>query len=101
MPKALCIIAMAISILVLILFVSDLLLGVAGLKAIAPFKGASIVIDLIFYGVCRRDRFLELDDIQRAGLTAPGSFSLATAANCQASRFFLGSLGFRLRILLR
>ena len=48
MPKALCIAAMAISILVLILFLSDLLFGFVGPKSIAPFKGESWVIDIVF-----------------------------------------------------
>ena len=48
MPKALCIAAMVISILVFILFLSDLLLGFASMDNLAPFKGANPVIDIVF-----------------------------------------------------
>ncbi len=48
MPKALCIAALAISVLVVILFASDLLLGVANARSIAPFKGSSIILDVVF-----------------------------------------------------
>ncbi len=48
MPKALCITALAISILVLILFVADLLLGLANARSMAPLRGESIVLDIVF-----------------------------------------------------
>ena len=48
MPKALCIASMVFSVLVLILFLSDLLLGLAGMDTIAPFKFANLLIDIIF-----------------------------------------------------
>jgi hypothetical protein len=48
MPKALCIAALAISILVVILFASDLLLGIANARSIAPFKGSNILLDVVF-----------------------------------------------------
>jgi hypothetical protein len=48
MAKGLCIAGLAISILVLILFVADLLLGMANARAIAPLRGESIVLDLVF-----------------------------------------------------
>lgn len=51
MPKGLCITALVISALVLVLFLSDFVLMFAGLKAIAPFKGASWLIDIVF-SVC-------------------------------------------------
>ena len=51
MPKGLCITALVISALVLVLFLSDLVLSFAGLTTIAPFKGASALIDIVF-AVC-------------------------------------------------
>ncbi len=48
MPKALCISALAISILVLILFLADLVLGLAQARSIAPLRGENIVLDLVF-----------------------------------------------------
>lgn len=48
MPKILCISALAISILVLILFLADLVLGLANARSIAPLRGASITLDLVF-----------------------------------------------------
>lgn len=52
MPKALCLTAMVISILVLLLFFSDFLLGfVLKQTALAPFKGASPMTDIVF-SVC-------------------------------------------------
>lgn len=50
MPKILCIAAMVISILVLVLFLSDLVLGLAGLE-FAPFKGASGSMRLVMDGI--------------------------------------------------
>ncbi len=49
MPKGLCITALVIAILVFILFFVDMTVGYfGGQHAIAPFKGASLVIDIIF-----------------------------------------------------
>lgn len=48
MPKALCISALAISILVLILFLADLVLGLANAKSIAPLRGESPLLDVVF-----------------------------------------------------
>ena len=48
MPKALCISALAISILVLILFLADLVLGLANARSIAPLRGESFVLDVVF-----------------------------------------------------
>jgi hypothetical protein len=48
MPKALCITALAISILVLILFVADLLLLLANARSAAPLHGENIVLDVVF-----------------------------------------------------
>lgn len=48
MPKVLCISALAISILVLILFLADLILWLANARSIAPLRGESVILDLIF-----------------------------------------------------
>ena len=48
MPKALCLTALVISILVFLLFFFDLLMGQLGMEEYAPFKGFSFWIDLVF-----------------------------------------------------
>lgn len=48
MQKGLCITALSISSLVLILFLADILMGVGGMRALAPFKYYSLVSDLVF-----------------------------------------------------
>lgn len=48
MPKALCIFAMVIAALVLLLFLADFLLTMAGQKSLAPFYGAVWYLDLVF-----------------------------------------------------
>ncbi len=48
MQKGLCITALSISALVLLLFLADILLGFAGMKAMAPYKSFSMVYDLVF-----------------------------------------------------
>ncbi len=47
MPKALCLTAMVISILVFVLFFLDLVLGSMA-PSVAPFKGANVMIDIVF-----------------------------------------------------
>lgn len=47
MPKVLCITGIVISILVLILFILDLLVYFIS-PALAPFGGASLVLDVVF-----------------------------------------------------
>lgn len=48
MPKALCISGMVIAVLVFILFLSDLILGKMINEQMAPFKGASALMDIAF-----------------------------------------------------
>jgi hypothetical protein len=48
MPKALCITALVMSILVFILFAADLIMGLAGNLELAPFKYTSLVLDIVF-----------------------------------------------------
>ena len=48
MPKVLCMTGMAIAALILLLFLFDLLVGVIGYEAIAPFRSASKLMDILF-----------------------------------------------------
>ncbi len=48
MPKGLCITALTISVIVLVLFAADLILGLAGMANLAPFKYNNMVMDIIF-----------------------------------------------------
>jgi hypothetical protein len=48
MPKALCLIGLVIASLVLLLFLLDLVLGLSGLTTMAPFRYASVLMDVIF-----------------------------------------------------
>ena len=48
MQKALCIAALTISVIVFALFLADLVLGLAGMYQIAPFKYANMMIDIVF-----------------------------------------------------
>ena len=48
MPKALCMIGLVISILVFLLFTLDLVLGLSGMAASAPFRAASSLMDVVF-----------------------------------------------------
>lgn len=46
-PKGLCIVALTISIIVLALFLMDLIMGLAGMQHLAPFKYANMVFDIV------------------------------------------------------
>lgn len=46
--KGLCITALAISLIVFAIFLADLLLGFAGMEAVAPFHSADTTIDIVF-----------------------------------------------------
>lgn len=46
--KGLCIVALSIAIIVFALFLADLILGLAGMNEIAPFKYANMTIDIVF-----------------------------------------------------
>ena len=48
MQKGLCIAALTIAVIVFALFLADLLLGLAGMNQIAPFKYANMIIDIVF-----------------------------------------------------
>jgi len=47
--KGLCIIALSIAVVIFILFVADLIMGLSGQQALAPFKYApGMIIDIVF-----------------------------------------------------
>ncbi len=46
--KGLCIAALTIAVIVLALFLADLILGMAGMHQLAPFKYANMIIDIVF-----------------------------------------------------
>jgi len=48
MPKALCLTGLVIASLVFLIFLLDLVLGLAGLVNMAPFRYASVLTDIIF-----------------------------------------------------
>lgn len=48
MQKGLCIAALSIAVIVLVLFLADLLLGLAGQFRLAPFRYASLLMDIVF-----------------------------------------------------
>ena len=48
MPKVLCLVGMVISILVLLIFLIDMVFSLSGMLNMAPFRGASLVMDIIF-----------------------------------------------------
>ncbi|QDT10140.1 hypothetical protein [Planctomycetes bacterium K23_9] len=48
MPKALCLISLVASILIVVLFLADAIMGMAGMTDIAPLQSASIMMDITF-----------------------------------------------------
>ncbi len=48
MQKGLCIAAFSIAVIVLALFLADLILGMAGMYQLAPFKYANMLMDIVF-----------------------------------------------------
>lgn len=48
MPKALCLISLVASILVAVLFLADAAMGMLGMSSIAPLRGASLTMDIVF-----------------------------------------------------
>jgi hypothetical protein len=48
MPKVLCIIALVISLLTFVLFLADLVMGMSGNVALAPFKYSNMIVDIVF-----------------------------------------------------
>ena len=48
MQKGLCIIALAVSAVIFVLFLADLILGLANQETLAPFKYFSLIADIVF-----------------------------------------------------
>ncbi len=48
MPKALCLISLVASILVVVLFLADAIMGMAGMTDVAPLQSASLMMDVTF-----------------------------------------------------
>jgi len=46
--KGLCIAAFSIAVIVFALFLADLILGMAGMNQLAPFKYANMLMDIVF-----------------------------------------------------
>ena len=46
--RGLCIAALSIAVIVCALFAADLILGMAGMYHLAPFKYANMIIDIVF-----------------------------------------------------
>ncbi|TWU20118.1 hypothetical protein Pla52o_46320 [Novipirellula galeiformis] len=48
MPKALCLISLVASILILVLFLADAVMGLIGMHEVAPLRSASMLMDFTF-----------------------------------------------------
>lgn len=48
MPKALCLISLVASILIVVLFLADAAMGMFGMEDIAPLRAASLSMDIVF-----------------------------------------------------
>jgi ABC-type nickel/cobalt efflux system permease component RcnA len=48
MPKALCLISLVASILVVVLFLADAAMGMLGMQDIAPLRSANMTMDIAF-----------------------------------------------------
>ena len=48
MPKALCLISLVASILVVVLFLADMALGLLGMQDLAPLRSANMLMDIVF-----------------------------------------------------
>ena len=48
MPKALCLISLVASILVVVLFLADMALGLLGMQDLAPLRSANTLMDFVF-----------------------------------------------------
>ncbi|QDS96653.1 hypothetical protein FF011L_54650 [Roseimaritima multifibrata] len=48
MPKALCLTSLAVAIVTALLFLADLVMGLAGMADSAPLRGASSLMDIAF-----------------------------------------------------
>ncbi|MBL8873857.1 MAG: hypothetical protein JNK90_29045 [Planctomycetaceae bacterium] len=48
MPKVFCLIGLGVAALILVIFIADLLFGLIGMKNLAPFYMASMLMDIMF-----------------------------------------------------
>jgi uncharacterized membrane protein len=48
MPKALCLISLVASILVVVLFLADIAMGFLGMENLAPLRSANRLMDIVF-----------------------------------------------------
>ena len=48
MPKALCLSSLAVAMLIVVLFLIDLVMRLAGMQDMAPLRGASLMMDIAF-----------------------------------------------------
>ena len=48
MPKALCLISLVASILVVVLFLADAVMGLLGMQDMAPLRAANLTMDIVF-----------------------------------------------------
>lgn len=48
MPKALCLISLVASILIVALFLADAALGMFGMADVAPLRSANLIMDIVF-----------------------------------------------------
>ncbi|MEM1069403.1 MAG: hypothetical protein AAGG48_28335 [Planctomycetota bacterium] len=48
MPKALCLISLVASILIVVLFLADAAMGMFGMGDLAPLRSASLTMDIVF-----------------------------------------------------
>jgi hypothetical protein len=48
MPKALCLISLVASILVVVLFLADMALGLLGMQDLVPLRSANTLMDVVF-----------------------------------------------------
>ncbi len=48
MPKALCLISLVASILIVVLFFADAAMGMLGMTDVAPLRAANLTMDIVF-----------------------------------------------------
>ena len=58
MPKALCLISLVASILIVVLFLADALMGMLGMADMAPLRSANLMMDIAFILVAAAMIFL-------------------------------------------
>lgn len=51
MPKALCLTSLAVAVVIVLLFLTDLIMSLAGMTPSSPLRGASTMMDIAFVAV--------------------------------------------------